>query len=74
VRRVSWRIWLAWIAAFVSLTLLVAAGLLVVAAVRDRPPPHTVLDARFTSTGLAPGSRPTHADVVTDPLLHRARA
>jgi len=73
VRRVSWRIWLAWIAAFVSLTLLVAAGLLVVAAVRDRPPPHIVLDARFTSTGLAPGSRPTRAEVVTDPVLRRAR-
>ncbi len=56
-----------------SLAALVAVGLLVVGAGRDRPPPHTVLDVRFTSTGLAPGARPTHIEVVTDPVWRRAR-
>ncbi len=69
----SWRLRLAWIAAFAALALLVAASVLVVAAVRDRPQPHTVLDARFTSTGLAPGSRPTHVEVFTDSVLRRVR-
>jgi len=69
----SWRLRLAWIAAFASLALLVAVSVLVVAVVRDRPLPHTVLDAHFTSTGLAPGSRPTQAEIFTDPVLRRAR-